>query len=158
MFQREFALRLTASPGSGMWCRLAANVQLYARVEHIMKVGKGMFFLSFFLPSFFLSCFLLSSSFSSLEPVGYFCGVPLVWADHWIGDEPFNWALFQVGIMAHDAHHPRSPSISPSPPSLPSSPSRDLHSLYQSLSSPIPYTIYLYTLSIYSSLSLPLNP
>jgi hypothetical protein len=41
MFQREFALRLTASPGSGMWCRLAANVQLYARVEHIMKVGKG---------------------------------------------------------------------------------------------------------------------
>jgi 18S rRNA (adenine1779-N6/adenine1780-N6)-dimethyltransferase len=26
-----------------MWCRLAANVQLYARVEHIMKVGKGNF-------------------------------------------------------------------------------------------------------------------
>jgi hypothetical protein len=46
MFQREFALRLTAAPGSGMWCRLAANVQLYARVEHIMKVGKGGFFLS----------------------------------------------------------------------------------------------------------------
>jgi len=62
MFQREFALRLTASPGSGMWCRLAANVQLYARVEHIMKVGKGVFFflsssLSFllsFFPFFFL--------------------------------------------------------------------------------------------------------
>jgi hypothetical protein len=49
MFQREFALRLTASPGSGMWCRLAANVQLYARVEHIMKVGKGMFFILLFL-------------------------------------------------------------------------------------------------------------
>lgn len=43
MFQREFALRLTASPGSKMWCRLAANVQLFARVEHIMKVGKGNF-------------------------------------------------------------------------------------------------------------------
>ena len=43
MFQREFALRLTAAPGSGMWCRLAANVQLFARVEHIMKVGKGNF-------------------------------------------------------------------------------------------------------------------
>ena len=43
MFQREFALRMTASPGSKMWCRLAANVQLFARVEHIMKVGKGNF-------------------------------------------------------------------------------------------------------------------
>jgi len=58
MFQREFALRLTASPGSGMWCRLAANVQLYARVEHIMKVGKGM--------SFFLLCFLSFSLLPSL--------------------------------------------------------------------------------------------
>jgi len=43
MFQREFALRLTASPKSNLWGRLAANVQLYARVEHIMKVGKGNF-------------------------------------------------------------------------------------------------------------------
>jgi 18S rRNA (adenine1779-N6/adenine1780-N6)-dimethyltransferase len=43
MFQREFALRMTASAGSKMWCRLAANVQLFARVEHIMKVGKGNF-------------------------------------------------------------------------------------------------------------------
>ena len=43
MFQREFALRLTAAPGTKMWCRLAANVQLFARVEHIMKVGKGNF-------------------------------------------------------------------------------------------------------------------
>ncbi|ORX38829.1 putative rRNA (adenine-N6,N6-)-dimethyltransferase [Kockovaella imperatae] len=43
MFQREFALRLVATPGSKMWCRLAANVQLYAKVEHIMKVGKGNF-------------------------------------------------------------------------------------------------------------------
>ncbi|WVO16510.1 dimethyladenosine transferase [Cryptococcus depauperatus] len=43
MFQREFALRLVAIPGSKMWGRLAANVQLYARVEHIMKVSKGNF-------------------------------------------------------------------------------------------------------------------
>lgn len=43
MFQREFALRLCATPGSKMWCRLAANVQMYARVEHVMKVGKGNF-------------------------------------------------------------------------------------------------------------------
>lgn len=54
MFQREFALRLTASPGSGMWCRLAANVQLYARVEHIMKVGKGeLLSLSSFSPDLY---------------------------------------------------------------------------------------------------------
>lgn len=43
MFQREFALRLCAAPGSKLWCRLAANVQMYARVEHVMKVGKGNF-------------------------------------------------------------------------------------------------------------------
>lgn len=61
MFQREFALRLTASPGSGMWCRLAANVQLYARVEHIMKVGKGTSFLLLLFFSFlsFAGMFLL---------------------------------------------------------------------------------------------------
>ncbi|WWC67917.1 dimethyladenosine transferase [Kwoniella pini CBS 10737] len=43
MFQREFALRLVAPAGTKLWGRLAANVQLYARVEHIMKVGKGNF-------------------------------------------------------------------------------------------------------------------
>lgn len=43
MFQREFALRLVAAPGTKLWCRLSANVQLYARVEHLMKVGKGNF-------------------------------------------------------------------------------------------------------------------
>jgi 18S rRNA (adenine1779-N6/adenine1780-N6)-dimethyltransferase len=43
MFQREFALRLCASPSSALWCRLSANVQLFARVEHIMNVGKGNF-------------------------------------------------------------------------------------------------------------------
>lgn len=43
MFQREFALRLVARPGDDMWCRLSANVQLYAKVDHIMKVGKNNF-------------------------------------------------------------------------------------------------------------------
>jgi 18S rRNA (adenine1779-N6/adenine1780-N6)-dimethyltransferase len=43
MFQREFALRLTATPGSEFWSRLSANVQLYAHVDHVMKVSRGSF-------------------------------------------------------------------------------------------------------------------
>ncbi|EIN05807.1 rRNA adenine dimethylase [Punctularia strigosozonata HHB-11173 SS5] len=43
MFQREFALRLVAQPGTDLWSRLSANVQLYAKVDHIMKVGKNNF-------------------------------------------------------------------------------------------------------------------
>ena len=43
MFQREFALRLTAQPGSALWSRLSANVQLYAKVDHVMNVGKNNF-------------------------------------------------------------------------------------------------------------------
>ncbi|KAF7728479.1 Dimethyladenosine transferase [Apophysomyces ossiformis] len=43
MFQREFALRLVAQPGDELYCRLSANVQLYAKVDHIMKVGKNNF-------------------------------------------------------------------------------------------------------------------
>jgi hypothetical protein len=43
MFQREFALRLCATPSTPLWCRLSANVQLFATVEHVMKVGKGNF-------------------------------------------------------------------------------------------------------------------
>jgi len=43
MFQREFALRLLARPGDDFWCRLSANVQLYATVDHIMKVDKNNF-------------------------------------------------------------------------------------------------------------------
>lgn len=43
MFQREFALRLLARPGSALWCRLSANVQLYSKVDHIMKVSKNSF-------------------------------------------------------------------------------------------------------------------
>ncbi|PVG00671.1 rRNA adenine dimethylase [Serendipita vermifera] len=43
MFQREFALRLTATPGTENWSRLSANVQLYAKVDHIMKVARNNF-------------------------------------------------------------------------------------------------------------------
>ncbi|XP_026572917.1 probable dimethyladenosine transferase isoform X2 [Pseudonaja textilis] len=43
MFQREFALRLVAKPGSHLYCRLSVNTQLLARVDHLMKVGKNNF-------------------------------------------------------------------------------------------------------------------
>ncbi|ETS62615.1 hypothetical protein PaG_03255 [Moesziomyces aphidis] len=43
MFQREFALRLIARPGDNLWCRLSANVQLYSKVDHIMKVSRNSF-------------------------------------------------------------------------------------------------------------------
>ncbi|ORZ25091.1 dimethyladenosine transferase [Absidia repens] len=43
MFQREFALRLVAKPGDELYCRLSVNVQLYAKVDHVMKVGKNNF-------------------------------------------------------------------------------------------------------------------
>ena len=37
MVQREFALRLVAQPGSELYCRLSANVQLLAKVDHLFK-------------------------------------------------------------------------------------------------------------------------
>lgn len=43
MFQREFALRLTARPGDALYCRLSVNAQFWARITHIMKVGKNNF-------------------------------------------------------------------------------------------------------------------
>ncbi|KAH3687977.1 hypothetical protein WICPIJ_001039 [Wickerhamomyces pijperi] len=43
MFQREFALRLLARPGDSLYCRLSANVQMWANVTHVMKVGKNNF-------------------------------------------------------------------------------------------------------------------
>jgi len=43
MFQREFAQRLIAKPGSNMYCRLSVNVQLLARVDHLIKVGRNSF-------------------------------------------------------------------------------------------------------------------
>uniref|UniRef100_A0A915LQ44 Multifunctional fusion protein n=1 Tax=Meloidogyne javanica TaxID=6303 RepID=A0A915LQ44_MELJA len=43
MFQKEFADRLTASPGSKCYCRLSVSVQLLAKVEHLMKVKRSEF-------------------------------------------------------------------------------------------------------------------
>lgn len=43
MFQREFALRLTAGPGDEMYCRLSVNAQLLSRVTHVMKVARNNF-------------------------------------------------------------------------------------------------------------------
>ncbi|KAJ2616560.1 Dimethyladenosine transferase [Coemansia sp. RSA 1365] len=43
MFQREFALRLVARPGDSLYGRLSVNSQLYAKVTHVMKVGKNNF-------------------------------------------------------------------------------------------------------------------
>jgi 18S rRNA (adenine1779-N6/adenine1780-N6)-dimethyltransferase len=43
MFQREFAMRLVARPASSLWSRLSANVQLYAKVDYLMHVGKNNF-------------------------------------------------------------------------------------------------------------------
>ena len=43
MFQREFAQRLFARPGDKLYSRLSVNVQMWARVEHVMKVGKNNF-------------------------------------------------------------------------------------------------------------------
>ena len=43
MFQREFAMRLVARPGSDLYCRLSVNVQLLARVDHLIKVSRNSF-------------------------------------------------------------------------------------------------------------------
>jgi len=43
MFQREFALRLIARPGDDLYCRLSVNVQMWAHVTHVLKVGKNNF-------------------------------------------------------------------------------------------------------------------
>ncbi|KAI5708806.1 hypothetical protein M8J76_003644 [Diaphorina citri] len=41
--QREFAQRLVAKPGDKLFCRLSINVQLLARVDILIKVGKNNF-------------------------------------------------------------------------------------------------------------------
>lgn len=43
MFQREFALRLLAKPGSPLFCRLSINTQLLSKVDHLIKVSKNSF-------------------------------------------------------------------------------------------------------------------
>jgi 18S rRNA (adenine1779-N6/adenine1780-N6)-dimethyltransferase len=43
MFQREFALRLFAKPGDKLYSRLSVNAQMWAKIDHIMKVGRNNF-------------------------------------------------------------------------------------------------------------------
>lgn len=43
MYQHEFALRLVAKPGDTEYCRLAANAQLLARINHLLKVNRNNF-------------------------------------------------------------------------------------------------------------------
>ena len=43
MFQREFAMRLVARPGDPLYCRLSANGQMWAKITHVMKVGRNNF-------------------------------------------------------------------------------------------------------------------
>ncbi|KAG5340058.1 hypothetical protein C0989_002928 [Termitomyces sp. Mn162] len=43
MFQREFAQRLIARPGTALWSRLSANVQLYSKVDNIINVSRNDF-------------------------------------------------------------------------------------------------------------------
>ena len=43
MFQREFAMRLFAKPGDKFYSRLSVNAQMWAKIDHIMKVSKNSF-------------------------------------------------------------------------------------------------------------------
>lgn len=43
MFQREFAMRLFAKAGDKLYSRLSVNAQMWAKIDHIMKVGKNNF-------------------------------------------------------------------------------------------------------------------
>jgi len=40
MFQKEFALRLTAKVGDTLYSRLSVNAQFFAKITHVLKVGK----------------------------------------------------------------------------------------------------------------------
>lgn len=43
MFQREFALRLSARTGDPLYCRLSVNTQMLAGCQHVLKVGRNNF-------------------------------------------------------------------------------------------------------------------
>jgi 18S rRNA (adenine1779-N6/adenine1780-N6)-dimethyltransferase len=43
MFQREFAMRLFAKPGDKLYSRLSVNAQMWAKISHVMKVGRNNF-------------------------------------------------------------------------------------------------------------------
>lgn len=43
MVQREFAMRMVAQPGTESYSRLSVSLQLLAKIDHLMKVGKKNF-------------------------------------------------------------------------------------------------------------------
>lgn len=43
MFQREFAMRLFAKSGDKLYSRLSVNAQMWAKIDHVMKVGRNNF-------------------------------------------------------------------------------------------------------------------
>jgi len=43
MFQREFAMRLSAKPGDNFYCRLSVNTNLLSRCTHLLKISKNSF-------------------------------------------------------------------------------------------------------------------
>jgi 16S rRNA A1518/A1519 N6-dimethyltransferase RsmA/KsgA/DIM1 with predicted DNA glycosylase/AP lyase activity len=43
MFQKEFAERLVAQPGSKHYCRLSVMAQLFAKISCVCKVSRGSF-------------------------------------------------------------------------------------------------------------------
>eukprot|EP00475_Leptophrys_vorax_P005624 TRINITY_DN1338_c0_g1_i13.p2 TRINITY_DN1338_c0_g1~~TRINITY_DN1338_c0_g1_i13.p2 ORF type:complete len:215 (+),score=59.16 TRINITY_DN1338_c0_g1_i13:46-690(+) len=43
MFQKEFADRLVAAPGSANYCRLSVNAQLLSTTSHVLKVSRNSF-------------------------------------------------------------------------------------------------------------------
>ncbi|KAF2269095.1 dimethyladenosine transferas-like protein [Lojkania enalia] len=43
MFQLEFAMRLFAKPGDKLYSRLSVNAQMWAKISHVMKVGRNNF-------------------------------------------------------------------------------------------------------------------
>lgn len=43
MFQREFAMRLFAKAGDKLYSRLSVNAQMWAKIDHVMKVGRNNF-------------------------------------------------------------------------------------------------------------------
>lgn len=43
LVQKEFAMRVIAKPNTSLYCRLSVNVQLFAKCDHLIKVGRNNF-------------------------------------------------------------------------------------------------------------------
>lgn len=43
LVQKEFAMRVIAKPNTSLYCRLSVNVQLLAKCDHLIKVGRNNF-------------------------------------------------------------------------------------------------------------------